>query len=99
MLADCLLLCLSQRLVPIKKGKGRILALEKLVNSHRIKNRIREEKTHHIRLQMQAGSEDFVSLDVSLSNLYKKGAIDLADGLQFVEDEMFFREMVSGKKT
>jgi len=98
MLAECLVLCLSQRLVPVKEGNGRVLALEKLINSHRIKNRIREEKTHHIRSQMQAGSEDFVSLDVSLSNLYKRGAINLTDGLQYVEDEMFFREIATGKK-
>ncbi len=98
MLADCLLLCLSQRLLPLKTSRGRILALEKLINSHRIRNRIREEKTHHIRSQMQAGSEDFVSLDVSLANLYKKGAINLEDGVRFAEDEMFFREVALGER-
>ena len=34
MLADCLLLCLAQRLIPARKGARRVLALEKLVNSH-----------------------------------------------------------------
>ncbi len=98
MLADCLLLCLSQRLLPLKDGQGRILALEKLVNTHRIRNRIREEKTHHIRSQMQAGSEDFVSLDVSLANLYKNGAVKLEEASQFVEDDLFFRELTTGKR-
>ena len=98
MLADCLLLCLSQRLLPLKDRQGRILALEKLINSHRIRNRIREEKTHHIRSQMQAGSDDFVSLDVSLANLYKKGAVNLEDAAQFAEDDLFFREVATGKK-
>ena len=97
MLADCLLLCLAQRLIPASKGARRVLALEKLVNSHRIKKRIREEKTHHVRSQMQAGTEDFVSLDVSLANLYKKNAIRLEDGALYAEDELFFRELTSGK--
>jgi twitching motility protein PilT len=98
MLADCLLLCLSQRLLPLKDGQGRILALEKLINSHRIRNRLREEKTHHIRSQMQAGSDDYVSLDVSLANLYKKGAVNLEDAAKFAEDDLFFREVAMGKK-
>ncbi|MEN8243968.1 MAG: PilT/PilU family type 4a pilus ATPase [Thermodesulfobacteriota bacterium] len=98
MLADCLLLCLSQRLLPLKDGQGRILALEKLINSHRIRNRIREEKTHHVRSQMQTGSEDYVSLDVSLATLYKKGAVNLEDAVKFAEDDLFFREMATGKK-
>ena len=33
MLADCLLLCLAQRLIPARKGARRVLALEKLINS------------------------------------------------------------------
>lgn len=98
MLADCLLLCLSQRLLPLKDGQGRILALEKLINSHRIRNRIRDGKTHHIRSQMQAGSEDYGSLDVSLAELYKKGAVSLEDAAPFAEDDLFFREVATGKK-
>jgi len=98
MLADCLLLCLSQRLLSLKDGQGRILALENLINSHRIRNRIREEKTHHIRSQMQAGSDDFISLDVSLANLYKKGAVKLEEAGKFADDDLFFRELATGKK-
>ena len=98
MLADCLLLCLSQRLLPLKDGQGRVLALEKLINSHRIRNRIREEKTHHIRSQMQAGSEDYGSLDVALANLYKKGSVKLEDAAKFADDDLFFREVATGKK-
>jgi twitching motility protein PilT len=97
MLADCLLLCLVQRLIPRKDGMGRVLALEKLINSHRTKKRIREDKTHHIRSQMQAGSEDYNSLDISLAYLYKKGLIRMEDGLRFVEDETFFKELATGK--
>jgi twitching motility protein PilT len=96
MLADCLLLCIAQRLVPAKKGARRVLALEKLVNSHRIKKRIREEKTHHIRSQMQAGTEDYLSMDVALATLCKKDLIRIEDGALYVEDEGFYRELISG---
>jgi hypothetical protein len=47
---------------------------------------------------MQAGSDDFVSLDVSLATLYKKGAVNLEDAAQFAEDDLFFREVAMGKK-
>jgi len=92
LLADSLLLCLSQRLVPLKKGPGRILAVEKLINSNRIKNFIREEKIHLIRSQMQTGAEDFVCLDLALAELYKRNLINLNDGLLYVENEQFYRE-------
>lgn len=95
MLADSLILSLSQRLIPRKKGAGRILATEKLINSHRIKNRIREQKTHHIRTQMQTGAEDFSSLDVSLVNLYKRELINFEDGLRFAEDKQYYHEATS----
>ena len=95
MLADSLLLSISQRLIPRKDGVGRILATEKLINSHRIKNRIREQKTHHIRSQMQTGAEDFSSLDVSLVILYKKGLINFEDGLRFAEDKQYYHEATS----
>lgn len=52
MLADSLLLSLSQRLVPNKNKTGRVMALEYLVNTYRIKNMIREGKTYQIRSQL-----------------------------------------------
>ena len=99
--ADCLLLSFSQRLVPLKEGQSRILACEKLINSFRIKNLIREGKTHQIRSQMQAGTEDYTPIDASLSDLYKKGLITLVDGLHLADNEQYYRELTGesgGKK-
>jgi len=48
-LADNLLRVLNQRLVERKDGKSRVLAYEKLVNSYRVANQIREGKEHQIR--------------------------------------------------
>ncbi len=92
-IADTLLLVFSQRLVPLREGDGRILAYEKLINSYRIKNLIREEKTHQIRSQMQVGTDEFSSIDSALANLYKAGLITLEKGLLYAENEQFFREI------
>ena len=96
-IADCLLLSFTQRLVPLKTGLGRVLAHEKLINSYRIKNLIREEKTHQIRSQMQAGSEDFTSIDASLAGLYRGGFITFDDGLLFSENGQFYRDLAEAR--
>jgi twitching motility protein PilT len=93
MIADCLLLVLSQRLIPLKRGKGRILALEKLINTPRIRNLIKENNTRQIRTQMQAGTEDFESIDIAISKLYNSNLINFEEGLQYIEDEQFFRDL------
>jgi twitching motility protein PilT len=96
-IADCLLLSFAQKLVSLKTGQGRILAYEKLRNSYRIKNLIREEKTHQIRSQMQAGSEDFTSIDASLASLYHAGFITFHDGLLFSDNEQFYQELAEAQ--
>jgi len=94
-IADCLLLSFSQRLVPLKKGKGRILAHEKLINNYATKSLIRERKTHQIRSQMQAGTEEFTSIDASLAGLFNAGLITFEDGLRFSENGQFYRELTA----
>jgi twitching motility protein PilT len=93
-LADSLLISIAQRLVTRKNGKGRILAMEYFINSHRMKGFIREGKTHQIRSQMQTGSDDYSSLDISLAKLAKKGLIRMEDGLNQCEDDLFYRSLV-----
>lgn len=96
MLADSFLISMAQRLVPTKDRSGRILAIEKLTNSHRVKKMIREGKTHQIRSQMQLGGEDFVSIDLALANLCKQGAIEFEDGALYADDEKLFMDQVKG---
>lgn len=93
MLADSLLLSLSQRLIPRKNKQGRIPAIEKLVNTYRVKNLIREEKSRQIRSQMQVGAEDFTSMDTAIAELYNKGEIDFGDGLALAEDQGLYSEL------
>jgi twitching motility protein PilT len=101
MLADSLLLSISQRLIPLKARQGRILAMEKFINSSRMKNLIREGKTHQIRSQMQAGTKDYASIDMALADLAKRGLIKFDEGLVYAEDPQFYRDLsgvASGKR-
>jgi twitching motility protein PilT len=97
-LADCLQLVLSQRLIPLKNGEGRILAIEKLINSYRIKKFIKDSSTNRIRSQMQAGTAEFESIDMAIAKLYNKGVITFNDGLMYVEDEQYYRELTGVEK-
>ena len=92
-IADNLLFVLSQRLVPTKSGEGRVLALEKIVNSDRVKNFIREGKTHQIKPQMLSGTEEFSPLEASLAKLYQAGLIQYEDGLFYAENKQFFKDL------
>lgn len=92
-IADNLLFVLAQRLVPLKKGEGRILAYEKIINSHSVRNLIREAKTHQIKSQMLSGTEEFTSLESSLAKLYNSGLIKFEDGLLFSENKQFYRDL------
>ncbi len=93
-LAESLLLSIAQRLISQKDGRGRVLALEYFINSHRMKGFIRDGKTHQIRTQMQAGSDDFSSIDISLAKLAKKGLIEVEDGLTHCDDDLFYRSLI-----
>jgi twitching motility protein PilT len=84
-LAEVLLLILNQRLIPRSDGKGRALAYEKLANSPRIRNMIRESKTHQIRSIFQHSADEYSSLDFSLQALLKRGIITLEEGIRFCE--------------
>jgi len=90
-IADNLLFVLSQRLIPSKKGEGRVLALEKLINSVSIRNFIREGKTHQIKAQMLSGSDDYSALESSIAKLYLEGMITFEEGLVFAENKQFYK--------
>ncbi|HYA12198.1 MAG TPA: PilT/PilU family type 4a pilus ATPase [Thermodesulfovibrionales bacterium] len=94
-LAENFLLILNQRLVPLKDGTGRILAYEKLVNSYRVKNMIREGKTHHIRSILQQSVDDFLSIDQNLASLCIEGKISQETGLKYCDSHTYFTELVS----
>jgi twitching motility protein PilT len=85
-LADSLLLILSQRLIPLADGSGRVLAFEKLANSYRIQNAIRDKRTHLIKSQSSGAHEDFTSMETSLAKLFLTGRITREEGRKYAED-------------
>ncbi len=97
MLADSLQLSFAQRLIPRKDGKGAIVATEKFANSYRMSTFIREGKLHQIRSQMESGSEEFSSLDQSLTSLYKKGLIDFNVAINHAVNPLLISEITGNK--
>ena len=93
--AENFLLILNQRLVPLKKGEGRVLAYEKLTNSYRVKNLIREAKTHQIRSMLQQSTDDFITIDQSLARLCLEGKITQDEGLKFADNPVYYNEIVN----
>jgi twitching motility protein PilT len=94
-MADNLLLVLNQRLVERKNGNGRVLAYEKMSNSYRVANQIREGKEHQIRGLMQSGSEDFASLDMHLAQLFKAGKITRETAMHYSQDQKAFKDLLA----
>lgn len=94
MLSDSLSLSLFQCLVPQASGGGRVPAIEKFINSHRLRKFIREGKTHQIRSQLQSGADDYASIDIALADLHKKGMIEFEEGIVFAEDRQFYQELI-----
>lgn len=95
--ADSLILVFSQRLLLKKDRSGLVLAYEKLENSYKIKNSIREGKAHLIRTQMQAFPDEYIPIDVTLARLCNEGKITAEEGLAHADNVSYFQELVKGK--
>jgi twitching motility protein PilT len=94
-MSDALLVVFSQRLLPTKSGDSVVLAYEKLINSYRIKNFIRENKVHQIRTQIQLEADDYASIDVSLGKLMKEGRISRDNALLYADNPDFFSKVAA----
>lgn len=75
-LASVLLGVMAQRLLPTADGKGRVAAIEVLVNTPAVANLIRSEKVHQIRSAMQTGkSAGMQTMDMALRELLQQRII------------------------
>jgi twitching motility protein PilT len=95
-IADNLLFVLSQRLVPVKEGKGRILAWGKIMNSPAVRDLIGKGKTDQINSRMMDGSGEYGSLESSLADLYLSGMINFEEGLIFAQDVQLYKDLTKG---
>jgi len=93
-LSGMLLLVFAQRLIPAKDGHERVPAFEKLSNSSRVSNLIRDGKTSNLRPLMQVAAEDISAMDQSIARLCLDGRITFEDGLRYADDPAFFQELI-----
>ncbi|GAB6169971.1 type IV pilus twitching motility protein PilT [Clostridium carnis] len=78
---------ISQQLVQTENNNGRVAALEVMVTTPGIQNLIREGKTHQIESAIQTGAKyGMKTMDMALSELYKKGIISPETALTYSVD-------------
>jgi len=102
LLASTLVSSLSQRLIPTADGKGRVPAVEILINTPRIKEMILDAKrTMLIPQAMEEGYYEYgmQTFDQSVLKLYREGFITLEDALQNVTNPDEFLLKLKGIKT
>jgi twitching motility protein PilT len=76
MLAESLRAVVSQRLLPMAAGRGRVPAVELLMVNTAVSNLIREDKTHQLPSVMQTGkAAGMIMLDDSLHELVTSGVV------------------------
>ncbi|MDO8930919.1 MAG: PilT/PilU family type 4a pilus ATPase, partial [Rhodocyclaceae bacterium] len=76
----------SQRLIPIKDGKGRAAAVEVLLNSPLISDLINKGEVHGIKEIMKKSKElGMNTFDMALFDLFEEGRISYDDALRFAD--------------
>ncbi len=75
---------LAQKLVPRSDGKGRVVAMEVLRNTHAVASLIRQMNIPQIYSAIQTGSRDLMcTLERSLARLVKEGQIDADEAVRW----------------
>ncbi len=98
-LANSLQAVVSQQLLPRADGKGRVAAVEVMIATGAIRNLIREGKVHQIRTAMQSGGRfGMETMDGSLAQLVKTGAIDYETAFEHARDPDGFEIMTGRRK-
>jgi twitching motility protein PilU len=85
----------SQRLIPVKEGKGRAAAVEVLLNSPLISDLIHKGDVHEIKEIMKKSKElGMQTFDQALFNLYEEDRISYEDALRFADSMNEVRLMI-----
>lgn len=87
---------ISQQLLPIADGSGRVAALEVMTGTPAIRNLIREGKTHQIDSVIQTSSKSGMrSMDMSLAQLYKDGILSYQEVVSHCVDRDILNRLIS----
>jgi len=92
--AESLLLVFSQRLLKRANGSGRVLAWEKMATSLRVRNAIREGKSHQLRGMMQANVDELVSIDWTLADMVAAGKVKYEEAVKFADNLTYLNELL-----
>ena len=85
----------SQRLIPVKEGKGRAAAVEVLLNSPLIADLIAKGEVAEIKEIMKKSKElGMQTFDMALFDLYEQGRISYEDALRFADSMNEVRLMI-----
>ncbi len=85
----------SQRLIPLREGKGRAAAVEVLLNSPLISDQIGKGEVHAIKETMKKSREmGMQTFDQALFDLYEDGKISYEDALRFADSMNEVRLMI-----
>jgi twitching motility protein PilU len=85
----------SQRLIPLREGKGRAAAVEVLLNSPLISDQVGKGDVHTIKETMKKSRElGMQTFDQALFDLYEEGKISYEDALRFADSMNEVRLMI-----
>lgn len=91
---------ISQRLLPMSSGKGRIPAVELLIATPTIKKLLHEGKTLELPKYIEAGRDvGMQTFNQALFDMYTAGLVKLEDALAYATSPSEFRLMVEGIET
>lgn len=86
-LANVLESVISQQLIPMADGSGRVAAFEVLHSNHAVRNLIREGKSHQLMSVMQTNRKlGMIAMDEAIMQLYHNGTITKEMAVQFAQD-------------
>lgn len=91
---------ISQKLIPRKNGKGRVVAMEILNNNYATANLIRNGKIEQMYSQIQTKTrnrpdENMITMERHLARLVKSGEIDLLEAKKWANDPKCFIDAMS----
>ena len=88
---------ICQKLIPRKKGNGRIVAMEILNNNYALANLIRKGKVEQMYSQMQVKTKDqiderMITMERHLATLVKTNKVDLMEAQKWANDLKSFQD-------
>lgn len=88
-LANTLRAVISQQLIPTIDGRGRVVAIEYMIDTPAIRSMIRDGKEHQIYSAIQTGhSQGMQTMDQALLKLYSQGKISRETVLEYCIDRV-----------